>query len=343
MDDALPPDLDLSHASDEAVRSLRWIRRPAAGEAAAEGGLINLCFNAVDRHVVAGRSDEIALISDERGRVRSWTWAHLLEEVAALAGALRLLGVAEGSTVPLLLPPGPDLVHAALATLRLGAVPHLLPADGSAERVGDELAALAPPVLLASAGTAWSSGLDRAAETGTEIGSVIVRAAPDAASSLTEPRDLDWEFVVRAGRNDPAPCARVEAASPAYAVPAGAGWATPSVGTTALRCAAAARSLQLTAGAVWWGPLPAASQAGVELAVLAPLMAGAELVVADVAGETDAGLGADTLLDHPVARAHHVTAGAVAGPAAPEGAHGDSRQVVVALPSGPRPASWPAS
>src|SRR5689334_20787396 len=45
------------------------------------GGMLNTCYNALDRHVVAGRADQPALIHDSpvTGTVRSYTYAELLE------------------------------------------------------------------------------------------------------------------------------------------------------------------------------------------------------------------------------------------------------------------------
>ena len=54
-------------------------------------GTLNTCYNALDRHVVAGRGDRAALIYDSpvTGTQRTYTYAELLEQVAAFAGVLR--------------------------------------------------------------------------------------------------------------------------------------------------------------------------------------------------------------------------------------------------------------
>src|SRR6476646_11936719 len=55
------------------------------------GGLLNTCYNAVDRHVARGRGRQTALIYDSpvTGSVRSYTYDDLLREISTLAGALR--------------------------------------------------------------------------------------------------------------------------------------------------------------------------------------------------------------------------------------------------------------
>jgi hypothetical protein len=78
-----------------------------------------LSFELLDRHVVAGRHDDIAC-SDASG---SLTFAKLLERSAALAGGLYLLGIRPAGPVHVDLPGGNDRVIAACAVIRLGALP----------------------------------------------------------------------------------------------------------------------------------------------------------------------------------------------------------------------------
>ena len=89
-----------------------------------EGGVLNTCHNALDRHVDAGRGDRTALVYDSpvTGRARRYTYAELRDEVARPAGALAGLGVGRGDTVIVYLPMVPEAVVAMLACARLGAV-----------------------------------------------------------------------------------------------------------------------------------------------------------------------------------------------------------------------------
>ena len=85
---------------------------------------LNTCYNALDRHVVHGHGDRTALIYDSAvaDARKTFTYAQLLEEVAAFAGALRGFGVVAGDRVVIYMPMIPEAVVAMLACARLGAV-----------------------------------------------------------------------------------------------------------------------------------------------------------------------------------------------------------------------------
>ena len=93
---------------------LSWFRKPGPGEP----GSLNLCYNALDRHVIRGRATDAALITD--GSTRDF--ATLLQQVAELAGALAALGVKPGDQVATRLADPADALLAMLACDRLGAV-----------------------------------------------------------------------------------------------------------------------------------------------------------------------------------------------------------------------------
>src|SRR5260370_12309769 len=86
------------------------------------GGVVNTCYNALDRHVAGGRADQVALIHDSplAGRVTKFTYAELLHEVKTLAAAMVDFGVAKGDRVILCMPKGPEAAIALLAWARDG-------------------------------------------------------------------------------------------------------------------------------------------------------------------------------------------------------------------------------
>ncbi len=88
------------------------------------GGRLNTCFNAVDRHVAAGRGDQAAIIWDSpmTGAIETITYARLLDRVSRLAGALAARGVTKGDRVVIYMPMVPEAAIAMLACARLGAV-----------------------------------------------------------------------------------------------------------------------------------------------------------------------------------------------------------------------------
>ncbi len=88
------------------------------------GGSLNACYNCVDRHVINGRGDELALRWEgEEGETREYTYEELLDEVQAFAAGLRSVGVEEDDVVTMYMPMVPELPIAMLACARVGA-PH---------------------------------------------------------------------------------------------------------------------------------------------------------------------------------------------------------------------------
>jgi len=88
-----------------------------------EGGLSNLCHNAVDRHL-KDRADQAALvaISTETGSEKSYSFAELNWEVQRMAASLKALGVQKGDRVLIYMPMVADAAFAMLACARIGAI-----------------------------------------------------------------------------------------------------------------------------------------------------------------------------------------------------------------------------
>lgn len=143
----------------------------------------NVSFALLDSAVIAGRGEEPALVGDGR----TWTYARLLEEVAALGGVLRHLGVGPGVPCVLDLQDDTDAVIAALATARVGGV----------VTTQDHPDA---PVVAVTAGSSLGAE-DR------------VRLVRSTEGQVTEP-DLDWVVMIRAGRTDPAAAEVLDPAAP---------------------------------------------------------------------------------------------------------------------------------
>src|SRR2546425_1062481 len=80
------------------------------------GGELNTCHNAVDRHVDAGRADQLALVYDSpvTGQQRRYSYRELRDATATFAGVLRDLGVTKGDTVVIYMPMVPEAVIAML-------------------------------------------------------------------------------------------------------------------------------------------------------------------------------------------------------------------------------------
>jgi propionyl-CoA synthetase len=189
-----------------------------------KGGVLNTCYNAVDRHVEAGRGEQNALIYDSpvTDTVQSITYSELRDQVARFAGVLRGLGVEKGDRVIVYMPMIPQAAIAMLACARLGAVhsvvfggfaPHEL-----ATRIND---AKPKAIVSASCGIEGSRVikykpmLDAAIEQSThKPDHCVVFQRPQETASLIEPRDVDWASA--AATAVPTECVPVEATDPLY-------------------------------------------------------------------------------------------------------------------------------
>lgn len=88
------------------------------------GGETNTCHNCLDRHVHAGRGDEVAIIYDSpvTGIKQRFSYTEALMEVEAIAGVLKNHGVSKGDRVVIYMPMIPEAVFSMLACARIGAV-----------------------------------------------------------------------------------------------------------------------------------------------------------------------------------------------------------------------------
>ena len=86
------------------------------------GGKLNVCHNAVDRHVLAGRGNKVAYHWEgEPGDTRTITYDDLHADVQRFANVLKGLGVAKGDRICIYMPMIPELPIAMLACARIGA------------------------------------------------------------------------------------------------------------------------------------------------------------------------------------------------------------------------------
>lgn len=211
----------------EAALGISWDEQPSTvhdGSRWFPDGRLNTCFNAVDRHVGAGRGDQAALIYDSpvTGTVRTYTYAELLDEVARTAGMLRALGVEAGDTVVIYMPMVPQAVIAMLACARLGAVHSVVFGGFAAAELAVRIDHARPKVVMsASCGiepgrtVAYKPLLDAALDQAAHQPSwCVILQRPILPAELLKGRDLDWEATVAAA--EPAGCVSVAATDPLY-------------------------------------------------------------------------------------------------------------------------------
>lgn len=170
---------------------LTWFRSPSDDDP----GTTNLCYLAVDALVVHGRAGDIAV----RQGVTEVDYAALLEQVAALAGAMSGVGVTPGSRVATLLDDPLDQLLATLAALRVGAAHVCLPHEDPAAVVDTH-----QPALVAT-------GHPLTYADHTPVAAFLRGVDPQDAS-----REVEWDIAIKAGRTDPAGVEPVTGDSVAY-------------------------------------------------------------------------------------------------------------------------------
>jgi propionyl-CoA synthetase len=114
------------------------------------GGQTNLCYNALDRHVLGGRAEKTALIweSTARGTSETITYGELYRRVNRFAGVLSSLGVGKGDRVALYLPMVPEAVIAMLACVRIGAIHVVVFTGFGVDALADRIMDARPKVLI---------------------------------------------------------------------------------------------------------------------------------------------------------------------------------------------------
>jgi propionyl-CoA synthetase len=188
------------------------------------GGELNTCHNALDRHVVAGRADQLALVYDSpvTDRVQTFTYRELRDVVARFAGVLRGLGVGKGDRVVIYMPMIPEAAVAMLACARLGAVHSVVFGGFAAHELAIRIDDAKPKVVVsASCGievtrvVEYKPLLDRAIEIASfKPEHCVILQRDQAEAKLVERRDLDWSEVMETA--EPAECAPVAATDPLY-------------------------------------------------------------------------------------------------------------------------------
>ncbi len=129
-----------------------------------EGGLTNISYNCLDRHLDGWRKNKAAIIweGEPCGGRRILTYRELHRLVSKFANALRNLDVRKGDRVAIYLPMIPEPAIAMLACARIGAV-HSIVFGGFLRSLGDRRRRVAtPPVpflcngAVADRSPAWS-------------------------------------------------------------------------------------------------------------------------------------------------------------------------------------------
>ena len=197
------------------------------------GGTLNVCANALDRHVAEGRGDDIALVYDSAmtGTKARFSYAELRSRVARFAGALRGLGVEQGDRVLIYCPMTPEAAIAMLACARIGAIHSVVFGGFAANELAVRIQDAKPRVVVTSSGglepgraveylPLVSRALELCGGAASGVEAVVVHdraSVPGSAADYATDQGIawhDWATIEHAA--DPAEPVAVPAEHPLY-------------------------------------------------------------------------------------------------------------------------------
>lgn len=216
----------------QAAEAIDWVEKPSKAlfdDRAPiyewfSDGMVNACWNAVDRHVLAGRGNQVAIMHESPVTLstKGITYAQLQKRVATLAGALRMRGVEKGDRVIIYMPMIPEALEAMLACARLGAIHSVVFGGFAAHELAVRIDDCQPKAIIAaSCGLEpnrvvhYKPLLDAAIDQATHKPEFcVIFQREEEVAKLVEGRDFAWhgfQYGVK-----PADCVPVEGNHPAY-------------------------------------------------------------------------------------------------------------------------------
>jgi acetyl-CoA synthetase len=152
-------------------------------------GRLNVSYNCLDRHVLAGKGDKVAFYWEgEPGDSRAVTYSQLLDEVQRFANALKNLGVVKGDRVNIYLPMIPEAAVAMLACTRIGAVHSVVFGGFSSQALADRINDAQAKCLITADG-GWRRG-------------EVFPLKPQADEALKSTQSIEHVVVVKRGNNE---------------------------------------------------------------------------------------------------------------------------------------------
>ena len=152
-------------------------------------GTLNVSYNCLDRHVLAGRGDKVAFYWEgEPGDSRVITYAQLLDEVQRFANVLKSLGIKKGDRVNIYLPMIPEAAVAMLACARIGAAHSVVFGGFSSQSLSDRIND-AEAKLLITADGGWRRG-------------EVFPLKSQADEALKSTKTIEHVVVVKRGNNE---------------------------------------------------------------------------------------------------------------------------------------------
>ena len=190
------------------------------------GGLTNLCYNAVDRHVLK-RGDQKALIwiSTEVNQEKSYSYRELHAEVQRVAGMMQSLEVKKGDRVIIYMPMVPEAAFAILACARIGAIHSVVFGGFAAANLAARIDDAKPKLMITADGgsrmgkvVAYKNMVDESIKLAKFPPEkvLIFRRGLDPNMPVVPGRDLDWSELRSKHLNAQVPCTWLESNEPSY-------------------------------------------------------------------------------------------------------------------------------
>jgi len=169
------------------------------------GGLINISYNCLDRHVATWRRNKAAIIWEgEPGDIRTYTYQQLLIEVSRFANVLRSLGVKKGDRVAIYMGMTPELPIAMLACARIGATHSIVFGGFSAAALVDRINDARASAVITQDGLyrrgaeiRLKPAVDEALESCPSVKSVVVYKRTGSEVEMREGRDHWWHDLMK--------------------------------------------------------------------------------------------------------------------------------------------------
>jgi acetyl-CoA synthetase len=187
------------------------------------GGKTNIAYNAIDRHIEAGKGNKLAIIwEDETGRKKKFTYNELSDEVNKMANALRGIGTKKGDRVAIYMPNIPEIAISMLACAKIGAMHSVVYAGFSAGALEGRIKDAKAKILITADGSFRRGKIidlkviaDNAVKNCKTIKKVIVAKNNGAKVKFNKKRDIWFHDFVK-GQSTEAKMAKMNAEDPAF-------------------------------------------------------------------------------------------------------------------------------